>query len=45
MAKKKVQTAIYKTLHRNLKIEQHDPRGVVPALHVVPVLILLLQTR
>ena len=41
---------IYKTLHRKLKIEQHNtkknPEGQeIPAQLVAPVMLLLLQTR
>ena len=50
-------TTIYKTLHRKLKIEQHDPHEnpgvnsgamevqVVSAPHLTSVVLLLLQTR
>jgi hypothetical protein len=63
MAKKKEKkrghtgTMIYKTLHRKIKFEQHEPnykpgvnagvpeRKVVPASHVAHVMLLLLQSR
>ena len=54
---RKGQATIYKTLHRKLKIEQHEhhlksgvnsgaPEGyAVPPPHVAPVALLFLQTR
>jgi len=53
----KWQTTIYNTVHRKLKIEQHEPHlklgmisgapegYAVTAPHVIPVVLLLLQTR
>jgi hypothetical protein len=52
--RRKEQTMIYKTLNRKLKIECHQYQGMksgaseklaVPSPHVVPVVLLLLQTR
>ena len=44
---------MYKTKHRKLKIEQHEPRdelrysgrATVPAPHVTPVVLLLYDTK